>query len=276
MVWELKDEELLDRVAATTAPPSSVETLLGDELWSNAFSMWATDLGFQRGDYKASHLHHLWADLSYGTPGETIRAQYVDENGPTALPWQTSVVERFERVANGMDSDFSGALTELRHATIEALEPYVSQFRDDILGIQSQHVSEPTPVPVKMTRPDMSTVDSINQATLKDLPEFGKDRESSTVKFYANGSAVLIGDNHPASYYEYLKATGHTIGTVRMMKRGGAFSPGRVEVGILEVLDPEGRPDVNELGLYLGVDDTRRAVTDAIGRVSNKEVKHIK
>lgn len=275
MVWELKDEDLLGRVAATTAPPSSVDTLLGDELWSNVFSMWATDLGYQRGDYKASLLHHLWADLNYGTPGETIRAQYVDPNGPSALPWQTSVQERFERVANGMDSDFGGALAELRNATIEALEPYVSQFRGDILELQSQHVSEPTPVPVKMIRPDMSTVDSINQTTLKDLPEFSKNQGGSTVKFYANSSAVLIGDNHPASYYEYLKATGHTIGTVRMMKRGGAFSPGRVEVGILEVLDPDGRPDVNELGLYMSQDDIRQAVTDAIGRVSNKEVKQI-
>ena len=87
MGWGLKDEDLIAGIAARTAPPTDVETLLSDELWSNAFSMWATDLGFSSGDYKASHLHHLWADLNHGTPGETIWANYVDANGTSALPW---------------------------------------------------------------------------------------------------------------------------------------------------------------------------------------------
>lgn len=272
MAWELKDEELLSRMTATTAPPGDPQAILSDELWANAFSMWATDLGFNQGDYRASNLHQLWRDLSYGTPGETVYLQYVEPSGQSALQWSSNVVERFERVANGIDSDYSGALTELQHATLEALEPYASQFCHDVHSVQSQHVSDPTPVDVKLAPPDLGTVDRINQMELKDMPEFNKDPAGGTVRFYANTEVVLIGDNHPGSAYEYLNATGHTIGTVMMMKRGGAFSPGRVEVGLLEIINPGGqsygdRPPPSQ-------DDIRRAVTEAIGRVSNKEVRH--
>jgi hypothetical protein len=276
MGWKLKDDELLDRVAAATAPPGDLETLLADELWSNVFSIWATDLGFEGGDYNASRLHHLWADLSYGTAPDTIRAQYVDPGGASALPWPASVLERFERADNGMDSDYNGAVTELRHATIEALEPYASKFRDDIKGVQSEHLSQPTLVDVKLTQPDMGLVDRVNQATLKDLPEYNSDHTGATVKWFANSQVVLIGDNHPASYYQYLKATGHTEGWLMMMKRGSAFKPGRVEVGVIEVYKPDGDKDVNKFGLSPNQDDIRQAVTDAVGRVSNKEVKHNK
>jgi hypothetical protein len=274
MAWELKDEDLLSRITATTAPPSDLQTILSDELWANAFSMWATDLGFNRGDYNAGNLHHLWRDLSYNVAGETVYAQYVDPSGPSTLRWPSNVLERFERVANGMESDYSGALTELRHATIEALEPYASQFRDDVHSLQSQHVSEPTLVDVKLSPPDLGTVDRINQMELKDLPEFGKDAEGSKVKFYANTEVVLIGDNHPGSAYEYLNATGHTVGTIIMMKRGGAFSPGRVEVGLLEIIKAGGASYGDQPAP--SQDDIRKAVTEAIGRVSNKEVKHNK
>lgn len=276
MAWDLKDEDLVKRIADATAPPSDLRSLLSDELWANAFSMWATDLGYQRGDYKASSLHHLWADLDYGTAGETIYAQYVQPSGAATLPWPSNLSSYFERVTNGMDSDYTNALAETRRAATEMLEPYASMFRDDIRALQSQHVGQPTPVPIKMVEPDMGTVDRINQAVLKDLPEFRSEKDNlaeSKVTFYATPSVVLIGDNHAASYYEYLNAVGHTVGTITMMRRGGAFSPGRVEVGLLEVIQAGGEA-------YAGVppdqDDVRQAVTDAIGRVSNKQVKHIK
>ena len=99
------------------------------------------------------------------------------------------------------------------------------------------------------------------------------DPTGAVVKWYANSRVVLIGENHPASYYEYLNSTGHTVGTIIMMKRGGAFSRGRVQVGILEVLKGDGGKDTNELGLYPNQDDILQALTDAIGRVSNKEVR---
>jgi hypothetical protein len=274
MEWDLKDEDLLSRIAATSAPPSDLQAILSDELWANAFSMWATDLGFNQGDYNVGNLYHVWRDLSYGAPGETVYAQYVDPSGPSALQWPSNVVERFERVANGMDSDYSGALAELRYATIETLEPYASQFRDDIHSLQSQHVSEPTLVDVKLSPPDLGMVDGINQMELKDLPEFGKDAAGSKVKVYANTEVVLIGDNHPGSAYEYLNATGHTVGTIVMMKRGGAFSAGRVEVGLLEIINPGGQ-SYGDLPAP-SQDDIRQAVTEAIGRVSNKEVRHNK
>jgi hypothetical protein len=85
---------------------------------------------------------------------------------------------------------------------------------------------------------------------------------------------VLIGDNHPGSAYEYLNATGHTVGTIVMMKRGGAFSAGRVEVGLLEIINPGGQ-SYGDLPAP-SQDDIRQAVTEAIGRVSNKEVRHNK
>ncbi|HET6915616.1 MAG TPA: hypothetical protein VFH56_05950 [Acidimicrobiales bacterium] len=275
MAWDLKDDDLLKRIADTTAPPSDLRTILSEELWANAFSMWATDLGYQRGDYGASNLQRVWRDLEYNTSGEQIYNQYVDPAGGSGIQWPSSVPERFERVANGMDSDYSGALAETRAATTEMLERYVTPFRDDIHEIQSANVSEPTPVAVNLTKPDMSVVDRINQAELKDLPEMrssGANLSEAQVKFYANTAAVLIGDNHAASYYEYMDTVGHTFGTVTMIKRGGAFGPGKVEVAINGAVEPGG-VYLGERVLY-GQDIIRDAVTEAIGRVSNKEVKH--
>jgi hypothetical protein len=279
MGWELKDEDLLNRITASTAPPNDLPTLLSDDLWANAFSMWATDLGYQKGDYNAGKLHHLWIDLDYRTPGETIYAQYVDPSGPSALQWSSGVTDRFERVANGMESDYAGALAELRGAATEMLEPHASRFREDIHEIQSTHVSEPTPVGMKLEHIDMGTVDRINQAELKDLPEYrqaalDENPGAARVKFYATSSLVLIGDNHPASYYQYLTDHGYTVGTITMMRRGGAFSRGRVEVAINDQIRPGGESygDVP----IASQDDIRQAVTDAIGRVSKKEVEHRK
>jgi hypothetical protein len=112
---------------------------------------------------------------------------------------------------------------------------------------------------------------------LKELPEYRSEKANLTdsqVKFYATSDVVLIGDNHPASYYDYLNAVGHTVGTITMMKRGSTFSPGRMEVGILEVIQAGGESygDV----VLPSQDDIRQAVTDAVGRVSNKEVRHNK
>jgi len=274
MAWDLKDDELLKRIAERTAPPSDLRAILSDDLWANAFSMWATDLGYQRGDYAASNLHRVWADLEYNTPGETIYKQYVDPSSGSGIQWPTSVLDRFERVANGMDGDYSGALAETRAATTEMLERYVSPFRDDIQAVQSEHVSEPTTKAVNLTQPDMATVDRINQAELKDLPEYkgGQNLTASQVKFYANTGAVLIGDKHAASYYEYMDTVGHSFGTITMIKRGGAFGPGRVEVAINGAVEPGGVYPGDRV-LY-GQEVIRDAVTEAFGRVSNKEVKH--
>lgn len=264
---------MLNSVCAQTAPPADVEAILSDDLWASVFSAWATDLGYQQGDYTASTLHHLWIDLAYGTPGETIYAQYVDPSSGSALPWQTSVFDRFERVANGMDSDYAGALAETRGATTEMLEPYASWFRNDIFELQSQQPSEPTPVGMTLDQIDMGTVDSINQAALKDMPEFDKDPDGGRVNFYATTDLVLIGDNHPGTYYQYLTEHGYVLGTIMMMRRGSTFSAGRVEVGILDVIKPGGEAQV---GVLPSQDEVRQAVTDAIGRVSNKSVKHNK
>jgi hypothetical protein len=50
MTWNLKDEDLQAAITATTAPPSDPESIFKDDLWVNAFSMWATDHGFETGD----------------------------------------------------------------------------------------------------------------------------------------------------------------------------------------------------------------------------------
>ena len=273
MAWDLKDDDLLKRIAERTEPPSDLRAILSDEVWANAFSMWATDLGYQRGDYAASNLHRVWRDLEYNTPGETIYNQYVDPSSGSGIQWPTSVLDRFERVSNGMDSDYSGALAETRAATTEMLERYVTPFRDDIQAVQSEHVSEPTPVAINLTKPDMGTIDRVNQMALKDLPEFRNSQNlpASQVKWYATSETVLIGDNHPASYYEYLDATGHHVGTITMMKRGGAFGAGRVEVALNGLVQPGGQPHGDRP--FPNPDDVLQAVTDAIGRVSNKEVK---
>jgi hypothetical protein len=272
MAWDLRDDELLKRIADRTAPPSDLRGILSDETWVNAFSMWATDLGFQRGDYAASALYRLRVDLEHNTAGETIFSQYVDPAAGSGIQWPSSVPERFERVANGMDSDYSGALAETRAAATEMLERYVSPFRDDILQIQSENVSEPTPVPANLAKPDTGSVDRINQAVLKDLPEFRSAGDKARVKVYATTEVVLIGDDHPASYYEYLDATGHTLATITMMRRGGAFGPGKLEVAINGMVEPggQGAGDV----LLRGQDEVRQSITEAIGRVSNKEVVH--
>jgi hypothetical protein len=273
VAWQLTDEDMLNSVSAETAPPTDLEGLLSSDLWASVFSAWATDLGYQQGDYTASTLHRVWIDLAYSTPGETIYAQYVEPSSGSALPWPTSVFDRFERVANGMDSDYAGALAETHAAVTEMLEPYASMFRDDIFELQSQHPSEPTPIEITLSQIDMGTVDSINQAVLKDLPEFNKDPAGSRVTFYANTEVVLIGDNHPGTYYQYLYDRGHTVGTVTMMRRGSAFSAGRLEVGLVEVIQPGGG---SRVGVLPSQDEVRQAVTDAIGRVSNKEVRHNK
>jgi len=59
-----------------------------------------------------------------------------------------------------------------------------------------------------------------------------------------------------------------------MMRRGTTFSPGRVQVGILEVIRAGGESYGNVP--VPSQDDIRQAVTDAVGRVSNKEVRHSK
>lgn len=278
MAWELKDEHLLERVAASTAPPADIRAILADELWTNVFSMWATDRGWLDGDYIPSRLYRLSADLNYGTPGETIRARYVEPSGELAVQWPAVVLDRFERVANGMDSDYSGALTEIRNAATETLETYVSRFRDDISQIQASHVSDPkTPDRITLGQIDTSFVDRVNQAELKDLIEYKEATtkgtiEKSQVKFYASTELVLIGDNHSGICYDYLNMTGHSFGTITMMQKGGAFGAGRVEVAINGDVDSGGKPG----GVRVLPDqgDIRKAITEAIGRVSNKEVKH--
>jgi hypothetical protein len=274
MAWELQDEEWLARIAAETAPPEDVQSVLSAELWANAFSMWATDFGYATGDYTAGTLHRVWVDLDYGTAGETVFAQYIDPLSGTMIQWPASLVDRFARVANGMDSDYSGALGETRRVASEMLQPYVARFCADVHELQSHNVSEPTHA---ATKPDMGVVDGINQAVLKDLPEYRSDKANLTesqVRFYASPDVVLVGDSHPASYYDYLTGVGYTIGTITMMRRGSGFNPGRVEVGILEVIRAGGDSYGNLVPP--DQDDIRKAVTDAIGRVSNKEVRHNK
>ena len=274
MAWDLQDPDWLARIAAETAPPGDVHAVLSDELWGNAFSMWATDLGYGHGDYAASTLHRVWVDLAYGADGPTVYAQYVDPSAGAGLSWPEGLVERYARAANGMDGDYSGALEETRRMTTELLEPYVARFGEDVHALQSAHVSEPTPVAARQAKPDLGAVDAINQQTLKDLPEFNSDPAGATVRFYATTDVVLIGDNHPASYYDYLTAVGYTIGTIMMMRRGSTFSAGRVQVGLLEVIQAGGQSygDVP----VPSQDDIRQAVTDAVGRVSKKEVRHNK
>ena len=277
MAWQLTDQEWLTRIAAETAPPNDVPALLSDELWANAYSMWATDLGFVQGDYTASTLHRVWVDLAYGTAGETVYEQYLDPSAGSGVPWPEALLDRFARAANGMDSDYSGALDETRRVVSEMLEPYVARFCEDVHALQSENVSEPMPVPAASVKPDLGAVDAINQAVLKDLPEFRSEKANladSRVRFYATADVVLIGDDHPASYYEYLNAVGHTIGTITMMRRGSAFNPGRMEVGLLEVIRPGGESYGDQVPP--SQDDIRQAVTDAVGRVSNKEVRHNK
>jgi hypothetical protein len=277
MAWELKDQEWLTRIAAETAPPNDVHALLSDELWANAFSMWATDLGFAQGDYTVSTLHRVWVDLAYGTPGESIYEQHMDPSSGSVVQWPNALSDRFARAANGMDSDYLGALEETRRVVSEMLEPYVARFCQDVHVLQSENVSEPTPVPAKSIKPDVGAVDGINQMMLKELPEFRSDKANlaeSRVNFYATPDVVLIGDSHPASYYEYLNAVGYTIGTITMMRRGSAFNPGRMEVGLLEVIRPGGQ-SYGDLPVP-SQEDIRQAVTDAVGRVSNKEVRHNK
>ena len=277
MAWELTDQEWLTRIGAETAAPNDVQALLSDDLWANAFSMWATDLGVAQGDYTVSTLHRLWVDLAYGATGEAVYEQYVDPSSGSVVQWPDGLLDRFARGANGMDSDYMGALEETRRVVSDMLEPYVARFCQDVHDLQSENVSEPTPVPAKFITPDEGAVDAINQMVLKELPEFRSDKANmaeSQVRFYATSDLVLIGDSHPASYYEYLTARGYTVGTITMMRRGSAFSPGRMEVGLLDVIRPGGE-SYGDVPLP-SQDDIRQVVTDAVGRVSNKEVRHNK
>lgn len=226
MSWDLTDDELRKGVTATVAPPSTVDDLLGDDMWANVFSVWATDLGFQRGDYTASHLFELWTDQRHHAGYDAIRDKYVASGNAYGLDWPSSVVDRFERVDAGMD-DQSAALAELGGATVEKLDPYVTAFQADIREIQSSEGSDPQAVGLTRDRIDQAVVDKVNQAALKSLPEAGG--VDSFVQFWINRDLLLIGDEHPAAYLDFAK-NGGQHGQMYMNAKGGAFSRGTLIV----------------------------------------------
>jgi hypothetical protein len=261
MVWNLKDDEMRDAITAATAPPRDPEAIFANDFWANAYSVWSTDRGFATGDYAASLLHRVWIDLTHGASGESIRSEYVDPASPSALPWPSSARDRFERVAAGMEDDYSGALGETRAATIEMLGPPVDAFLADVGALQAERASEPTRVELTRDRIDMGVIDATNQAALKSLPE--AEGSDSFATFVLAGDVVLIGDDHPSPYYAYVEAKGATKGQIYMNKKGSAFSAGELRAALVSNL-----PISQEAGR-----SAEDALEEAIGRVSKKKVK---
>lgn len=226
MSWDLHDEDVRRTLTEGLAPPSNVNDLFADDMWANVFSLWATDLGFQRGDYTASHLFDLWKDHRSNVGYETIRDKYVAPGNPYDLQWPPAVTDRFERTDAGMD-DQSGTLAELWNAAVERLDPYQGTFRRDIEEIQSSAASEPVPMALTRDRIDQQVVDSINQSALKSLPEAGG--MDSFVEFWMKGDLLLIGEDHPAGYLAFAR-DGGTQGQIYMNAKGGVFSRGELLV----------------------------------------------
>lgn len=226
MSWELQDDEVRKTITEGVAPPSRAEDLLENDSWAGIFSMWATDLGFKHGDYTASRIYEFWRDYRYGTDFATMREKYLAPGNPYGIEWPQNVLDRFERVDAGME-DPAGALAEMRNAAIEKLEPYLSAFGDDIHAIQSTAASEPTGIELTRDRIDQSLVDSINQDALKNAP--AAEGLDSFVEFWMRGDLLLIGENHPGAYLDFVK-NGGVRGRLYMNSKGGAFSRGEILV----------------------------------------------
>ena len=228
MAWNLRDDEVRATITSGVAPPADPETMLADDTWANIFSMWCTDMGHGTGDYTASAIFALWRDLTYRTEWETVKANYLDEGGAYALEWPDNVRLRFDQLANGMSDDPAGAFGEMWAAALEKLEPYMEAFRGDINDLQSETASEPVATGIAWEDIDRDLVDSINQVTLKELPD--AEGLNSFLQYWQLGDLVLLGDNHPAQYLAYVKAHGGGEGQIYMNSKGGFASRGEIIV----------------------------------------------
>lgn len=273
MVWDLKDDEWLKAIGAAPQPPNDLQTLLADDLWAGAFTMWANDLGYVQGDYAPGTLQRVLVEVGWGADGETVYAQYVDPSSGTTVQWPEALLARYARVTSGMDEDYSGALEETQRVATEMLEPYVAPFCADVHELQLDNPTEPRPLARAEFKYDLATVDRINQMELKNLGGFDKtqDWDESEIKFYARENIALIGDNHPASYYDYLNEVGYSYGRLFMKRRGKGFSAGVILASFLNVIEPGGvDPGVRALP---NQPEVTEAVEQAIARVSKKEVR---
>lgn len=228
MGWNLQDQDVLNTITSGLAPPGDIESLLADDSWANIFSMWATDMGYGGGDYTASTLFALWRDYRYGTDWQTVKATYVDAGGPSAMAWPDSVIQRFDRVVNGMEDDATGAMQELWAAAIEKFDPYVQAFLADINDLQSATPSEPTTVELTLADINRDVVDSINRETLKSID--AASGVDSFVQYWQLGDLVLLGDSHPAQYVAYVQSHGGGSGQIYMSSKGGFASRGELLV----------------------------------------------
>lgn len=228
MTWNLTDDDTLAALTSTVAPPGDLESLLGDEWWAGVLSMWSTDYGFVSGDYTPSHLFQLWTHVRYSQPWQQVEETFVDADGPMALPWPEGVKQRFARLANGMDDDPSGAMQDLWYVASEWFDGYLPFFFADIAEIQASAVSEPVAVGLTLDSIDRSMVDAINQAALKSLPD--AEGVDSFLPYWQLGDLVLLGDDHPSQYLQYVQENGGGEGQIYMNSKGGFASRGELLV----------------------------------------------
>jgi hypothetical protein len=157
-----------------------------------------------------------------------VQATYVDGGGAAAMAWPASVTDRFARLAAGMEDDGSGALGELWGAAVEKFDDYVPLFLADVNELQSATPSQPTQVELTRSMIDQGIVDSINQAALKSLE--GAGGAASFIQYVQVDDLVLIGDDHPPAYTEWVMGHAGGAGQTYMNSKGGLMSRGELLV----------------------------------------------
>jgi hypothetical protein len=135
--------------------------------------------------------------------------------------------EKIKTVASG---DLPGRLkntvsrVELCFAKAEPAVDALLNILDDELT-----VSEPTVVDMTVDRVERSVVEKFNDQALKTL------REGTTTPFYEIGDLVIIDAKLPPKAQPYLEWAQqqkeiNPAATVTMIKKGGAFDPGKIKV----------------------------------------------
>jgi hypothetical protein len=238
------DRAFIEAVEEKGRPGASPWDTLYDVDWANIFARWADTEQLGVDEQGAAQAMKYYAQ---GNSLRDLRGLVVDSDAPFAVQWPADVTMTLERVHNGMASEQDGKDAIYRSAS-NILEPHWGRFLAFVDSVLAQSVSAPTPVATSAANLDLAVVDGINQKNLKDLPAGGY------LYFWQKGGVILLGEGHPASYYEWAGGyeTGYR-GTVTMSKKGGLLDSGKVFVA--------GSPDED-------------AFDAALARFSKKKVTH--
>lgn len=238
MAWSVDNSTDLDMIVKAGPPPNDGDVLISDSTWSNILMMWAK---YKKtvGDQQPLSLVQLDSCLVTDLALADYYASFFADSPefPIDLPLGLKIKAKqvLEQSSDTSEADFK---QQLRTEVLNQLWGYLGEFISDVKATQEEAASEDDDsdsggsgtvstgvTQMALSDIDMAKVEELNQSAVKAL------NVGESLRFVQAGDVVLLGMNHNQAYYPLLRQEAECCeGTLKMVEKGGAFSPGKLAV----------------------------------------------